>query len=253
VLLSVCGGLIGLALAKWGTQAVLAAMPEALPRAEAIHLDGRVLLFTLAVSVLVGIIFGLAPAIRIARPNLAETLREGGRGSSGARHATQRVFVVVEMALSLVLLVGAGLMIRSLAALRSVNPGFNPQNVITFAMGLSSARLTNPGTIRQALRAATETFESVPGVQAASALGGSLPMQGDSEMPFWREGQPKPPTQAEMNLALWYPVQSDYLKVMGIPLIRGRFVSEQDTEKSPMVVVIDQNFAREYFPSEDPL
>ena len=253
VLLSVCGGLIGLALAKWGIQAVLAALPEALPRAEAIHLDGRVLLFTLAVSFLAGVIFGLAPAIRIARPNLAETLREGGRGSSGARHATQRVFVVVEMALSLVLLVGAGLMIRSLAALHSVNPGFNPQNVITFAIGLSPARLTNPATIRQALRAATETFESVPGVAAASAMGGSLPMQGDSEMPFWREGQPKPPTQAEMNLALWYPVQSDYLKVMGIPLIRGRFVSEQDTEKSPLVVVIDQNFAREYFPSEDPI
>jgi predicted permease len=253
VLLGVCGGLIGLALAKWGTQAVLAALPEALPRADAIHLDGRVLFFTFAVSILAGIIFGVAPAIRTARPKLAETLREGGRGSSGARHTTQRLFVVVEMALSLVLLVGAGLMIRSLSALHNVNPGFNPQNVTTFGMGLSPARLTTPATIRQALRAATENFESVPGVQAASAMGGSLPMQGDSEMPFWREGQPKPATQAEMNLALWYPVQPDYLKAMGIPLIRGRFFSAQDTEKSPMVVVIDQNFGRENFPNEDPI
>ncbi len=253
VLLGVCGGLFGLAFARWGTQAVLAKLPEALPRADAIHLGGRVLLFTLAVSILAGIVFGLAPAIKTARPNLGETLREGGRGSSGTRHATQRVFVVVEMALSLVLLVGAGLMIRSLAALGSVNPGFNPQHVVTFSLGLSPAKLTSPTVIRQSLRAVEASFKSVPGVEGASVTAGSLPMAGDSEVPFWLEGQPKPATDSEMNLALWYPVDPDYLKVMGIPLIRGRFISEQDTEKSPMVVVIDQNFAHQFFPNEDPI
>jgi predicted permease len=253
VLLSVCGGLFGLAFAKWGTQAVLTKLPEALPRADAIHLDARVLLFTLAVSIVAGIVFGLAPAIKTARPNLGETLREGGRGSSGTRHATQRVFVVVEMALSLVLLVGAGLMIRSLAALGSVKPGFNPRNVVTFSLGLSPARLTSPAVIRQSLRAVEASFKSVPGVEGASVTAGSLPMTGDSEVPFWLDGQPKPATDSEMNLALWYPVDPDYLKVMGIPLIRGRFISERDTEKSPMVVVIDQNFARQFFPNEDPI
>jgi predicted permease len=152
-----------------------------------------------------------------------------------------------------VLLVGAGLMIRTLAALGSVNPGFDPQNVSTFALGLSPARTSTPAKIRAALRDATASFASVPGVEAASAFGGSLPMQGDSELPFWREGQPRPATDGEMNFALWYPVQPQYLQAMGTPLIRGRFISAQDSEKSPAVIVIDQNFAREYFPNEDPI
>ena len=124
VLLGISGGVLGLVLAKWGTSAVLAALPAALPRADNIHLDAGVLLFTLGISVLAGTIFGLAPALRTARPNVAGTLKEGGRGGSGTRHRMQNVFVVIEMALSLVLLVGAGLMIRTLAALGSVNPGF---------------------------------------------------------------------------------------------------------------------------------
>jgi predicted permease len=253
VLLGISGGVLGLVLAKWGTSAVLAALPAALPRADNIHLDAGVLLFTLGISVLAGTIFGLAPALRTARPNVAGTLKEGGRGGSGTRHRMQNVFVVIEMALSLVLLVGAGLMIRTLAALGSVNPGFDPRNVSTFALGLSPARTSNPAKIRAALRDATASFASVPGVEAASAFGGSLPMQGDSELPFWREGQPRPATDGEMNFALWYPVQPQYLQAMGTPLIRGRFISAEDTENSPAVVVIDQNFAREYFPNEDPI
>jgi predicted permease len=253
VLLGVAGGVLGLILAKWGTSAVLAALPTALPRADNIHLDAGVLLFTLGISVFAGAIFGLAPALRTARPDVAGTLKEGGRGSSGTRHRTQNVFVVIEMALSLVLLIGAGLMIRTLAALGNVDPGFNPRNVLTFALGLSPARTSTPEKIRSALRDATASFGSVPGVEAASAYGGGIPMQGDSELPFWREGQPRPATDGEMNFALWYPVQPQYLQVMGTPLIRGRFISEQDTGNAPPVIVIDQNFAREYFPNEDPI
>jgi predicted permease len=253
VLLGIAGGVLGLLLAKWGTSAVLAALPAALPRADNIHLDAGVLLFTLGISVFAGAIFGLAPALRTARPDVAGTLKEGGRGSSGARHRTQNVFVVIEMALSLVLLVGAGLMIRTLAALGSVDPGFNSRNVLTFALGLSPARMSTPDKIRTALRYATASFASVPGVEAASAFGGGIPMQGDSELPFWREGQPRPATDGDMNFALWYPVQPQYLQVMGTPLIRGRFISAQDTENAPPVIVIDQNFARQYFPHEDPV
>ena len=253
VLLGVAGGALGLLLANWGTSAVLAALPAALPRADHIHLDAGVLLFTLGISVLAGAIFGLAPALRTARPDVAGTLKEGGRGGSGARHRTQNVFVVVEMALSLVLLIGAGLMIRTLAALGKVDPGFNQRNVLTFSLGLSPARMSTAAKIRGALRDATASFASIPGVEAASAFGGSIPMQGDSELPFWREGQPRPATDGEMNFALWYPVQPQYLQVMGTPLVRGRFISAQDTENAPLVMVIDQSFAREYFPNEDPI
>ena len=127
LVLSCAGGGLGLLLASWGTQAAIRLMPEALPRAQSVQIDSRVLLFTLAASVLAGIFFGLAPALGTSRAGLHATLKEGGRGSSGARHRLQGLFVVVEMAMALVLLVGAGLMIRSLAKLWSVNPGFNPQ------------------------------------------------------------------------------------------------------------------------------
>ncbi len=253
VLLAIAGGALGLAVAKWGTTAVLAALPEALPRSDNIHLDARVLLFTLGVSLLAGIVFGLAPALKIVRPHLSETLKEGGRGSSGARHRTQKIFVIGEMALSLVLLVGAGLMIRSLAALWSVKPGFDPHNVLTFNLGLSTQRLTTSEEIRAGLRSATAKFESMPGIEAASMMGGSLPMQGDSELPFWVEGRHKPANISETSYALWYAVETGYAKAMRIPVLRGRFISAQDTGKSQPVLVIDENFAREYFPNEDPL
>ena len=253
VLLAVTGGLLGLAIAQWGTHAVLAAMPETLPRAEDIHVDARVLIFTLAVSIFAGIIFGLAPALKTRKPELTETLKEGGRGSTGTHHRTQSIFVVGEIALSLVLLIGAGLMIRSLAALWSVNPGFNPRNVLTFSVGFSRQKTANAAAIRAALRDITAKYESVPGIVAASASGGSLPMRGDSELPFWLEGQPKPASMNDMNLGLWYPVQPDYLQAMGIPLLRGRFIGAGDTDQSPAVIVIDENFAREFFPHQDPI
>ena len=253
MLLGIGGGAMGLILAKWGTSAVLTALPAALPRADNIHLNTRVLLFTIAVSILGAVIFGLAPALRTARPNVVEALKEGGRGSSGARHRTQDIFIVIEMALSLILLIGAGLMIRTLHALGTVNPGFDPNHVLSFELGFSATRMSNTARIRATLRDSTASFKSVPGIEAASAYAGGLPMQGDSELPFWREGQPRPATDSEMNFALWQSVQPDYLKTMGIPLVRGRFISAQDEENSPTVAVIDQDFGRQYFPNEDPI
>jgi predicted permease len=254
VLLSMAGGAVGLCIAYWGTGAVLRSLPQALPRANEIGLDTHVLLFTLGVALLVGVLFGLAPAFKMAGARLHETLKEGGRGSSGARRRTQNTFVAIELALALVLLVGAGLMIRSLSALWSVNPGFNPHNILTFNMTLPRGLGQNPAGLRSVFRQVHETVLAIPGVQYASMQGGSLPLSGDdSELPFWREGQPKPANMNDMSSALFYLVDPDYLQAMQTPLLRGRFLTAQDSEKAPVVVVIDETFARKYFPNEDPI
>jgi predicted permease len=253
ILIGLAGGALGLLLAGWGTQAALRALPETLPRAQDVALDARVLLFTLAVSILAGAVFGLAPALKTSRPDLQQSLKEGGRGGSGAHHRAQSVFVVIEMAMALVLLIGAGLMIRSLVELWSVNPGFNPRGVLTFSVSLSPSLGVNAATTRSALRQLDETLQTIPGVEAVASTNGSLPMSGDSEYPFWLEGQPKPASESEMKLALFYMVQPGYLSAMQIPLHRGRFLTKQDDEHAPSVTVIDEDFAREYFPNEDPI
>ncbi|MBZ5592650.1 MAG: ABC transporter permease [Acidobacteriia bacterium] len=251
ILLAVAGGGLGCLIASWATQAALTVLPEALPRAEEIRLDGRVLLFMVAASVLAGIFFGLAPALKTSRPDLQETLKEGGRGSSGPRHRTQSVFVVVEMALALVLLAGAGLMIRSLARLWGINPGFDSHNVLTAQVSFPS--VGSPDAVRAIWRQINDRLDAIPGVMAASLSAGATPMGGDTEIPFWLEGQVKPSSQAGMKFALTYFVQPDYLKVMRIPLERGRFVTPEDNEHSPFVMVIDDQFARLYFGNHNPI
>src|SRR5262249_3877951 len=134
------------------------------------------------------------------------TLKEGGRGSSGARHRTQSVFVAFEMAMAVVLLIGAGLMIRTLTALWSVNPGFDARNVLTFAISSTSDPTITADKLRSKHRATVAQVGNIPGVEAVSLMGGSLPMTGDSELPFWREGQPKPQHENEMTFALFYLV-----------------------------------------------
>jgi predicted permease len=253
LVLAGAGGGLGLLLAAWGTQAAIKLVPEALPRARSVHLDSRVLLFTLAASVLAGIFFGLAPAVRASRADLHEALKEGGRGSSGVRHRLQGLFVVAEMALALVLLVGAGLMIRSLAKLWSVNPGFDPRNLVTFAFSCPTTLGTTPDAIRASLRQVQDTVAAVPGVKAAALDGGAIPMTGDSELPFWIEGQPRPATDSEMKVSLFYLVGPGYLKAMGIPLERGRFLTAADNAHSPSVIAIDEQFAKLYFAGQNPI
>jgi predicted permease len=253
LVLAFVGGCLGLLLAAWGTRAAIRLLPDALPRSESVHIDLRVLLFTLAASVLAGIFFGLAPALKTSRADIHETLKEGGRGSSGARHRLQGLFVVVEMATALVLLVGAGLMIRSLGKLWSVSPGFDPHNAITFAFAHPTTLGSTPDAIRAAMRQLHDSVASVPGVQAASLSVGSTPMSGDSELPFWIEGQPKPATTSEMKAALFYAVEADYLQAMGTPLLRGRFLTPEDNERTPFVIAIDEEFARLYFPNQEPI
>jgi predicted permease len=253
VLLAFGGGILGLLIAAWGTRAAIKLLPEALPRAEDINVDARVLLFTIGASLLAGILFGLIPALKISGSDIHETLKEGGRGGSGARHRAQGSIVAVEMAMALVLLTGAGLMIRSLTKLWEVNPGFDPQNVLSFALEASQPLGDTPAGIRASFRQLYDAIGAVPGVQAVALKVGSSPMGGDSELPLWLDTEAKPASTAEMKNALFYAVQPDYLQVMKIPLQRGRFLTNSDNENAPFVIVIDEQFAQKFFPKSDPI
>jgi len=254
MLLAMISGGLGLLFASWGTQAALGALPTALPRADEIGLDARALLFTAAISLLTGVLAGLAPALKSSQWRVAETLKEGGRVMGGGRHRAQGVLVAVEMALALVLLIGAGLMIRSLSALWQVDPGFRPDNVLTFGLRLPpSMRTASPEAARANLRDLSDRLNSMPGVKAASFSMGAAPLQSEDDLFFWLDGQPKPASTSEMHMALVYRVEPGYLAAMGIPLKQGRFFTNQDDERSQSVVVIDEVFARQYFSNADPI
>jgi predicted permease len=252
VLVSLGGGGIGLLLASWGVPPVVAAVPGGLPRREAMGLDGSVLLFTLLISLLTGILFGLAPAVESSRSDLQEALKEGGRSAGGGQHRTQSIFVVSQVALALVLLAGAGLLIRTLQRLWDVNPGLNPQHVLTMQVALSPTLLDDPSAIRTAWRQLLDRVRNIPGVQSA-AVTILVPLSGDdNEMPFWTSGQP-PSSMAQMPQALTYITTPGYLGTMEIPLLRGRDFTEQDSESSRKVVVIDEVLAEHFFPGQDPV
>ena len=253
VLLAAIGGTLGLLFAIWGTRAVVAGLPGALPRASEVALDSRVLLFTLAISLLCGVLFGLVPAVKTTRLDLQDALKEAGRGLSGARHRLQGIFVAAEVALALILLVGAGLMVRSLAALWRVNPGFNPSHAITFALSLPANSSTTSAETRARLRHFDEKIRAIPGVQAVSVTLGSRPMIHDSSESFSVEGRPKPANLQEMPQAMFYLVEAGFQKAMGVTLERGRFITEEDNENAPTVVDIDDAFAKAHFPKEDPI
>jgi len=254
VLLALAGGGLGLLLAQWATHAALGVLPTDLPRAAEIRIDWHVLVFTMVVSLLAGILFGLAPALKTSQPRLHETLKESGRGSSGARHGTQGIFVVTEMAMALVLLIGAGLMIRSLVVLWGIDPGIHPDHVLSFNLSLPPSMMhATPDAIRAAVRNIDEQFAATPGVVATSLVWGALPLANDDEQLFWFDGQPKPANENDMNWAIDYIVEPDYLKVMGIPLRTGRFFTPQDNEHAPLVVVVDEVFASKYFGKENPV
>jgi predicted permease len=252
VLLAGLGGALGVLLAFWGTKAVLATLPGALPRADEVSLDSHVLFFTTALSLLAGIVFGLAPALKTSRVNLLDILKESG-GSGGGRHRLHGVFVAVEVALALVLLVGAGLMIRSLTALWRVDPGFNPNHAITFFLSLPADPNTTSAETRARLRLFDDKMSNIPGVKAVSVTLGSRPMIHNSSEVFWIEGEPKPANLHDMHQALFYLAEAGFQKAMGVTLKRGRFITPQDDEHAPIVVDIDDVFARTYFPHEDPI
>lgn len=254
ILLALAGGGLGLLLASWGTRTALALLPMNLPRVNEVSMDYRVMAFTFLVSLFAGVLFGLAPAFKASHLDLQSALKEGGRGASGVRHKAQSVFVMLELAMALVLLAGAGLMIRSLSALWSVSPGFEPAGVMGFDLSLPRSMASSaPEAIRARLREIESRFAAAPGVSAVALSWGALPMLGDDEALFWMKGQPKPASESDMNWALRYIVGPNYLKAMGIQLRRGRFFNEHDDNHSPLVAVIDEEFARKFFPEQDPL
>ncbi len=253
LLLAGMGGVLGFLLALFGTKAVIRLLPGALPRASEVSVDAHVLLFTLGVSLLGGIIFGLAPALRSSRANLQQVLRRSSRGAGDARYSLQGLFVAVEVAMAFVLLIGAGLMLRSLSALWRVNPGYHPEHAITFSLSLPSNSGTTPAETRARLRRFDADMRAIPGVEAVSVTLGSRPMIHDSDLPFWIEGQPKPANYNDMHQAMFYLVEPGFKQAMGVTLERGRFVTEQDNENAPAVVDIDDVFLRNYFPNQDPI
>ena len=252
ILLSLVSGLIGVLFAAWGTHAAIAVLPSALPRMEEIGLDARVLIFTTLISIFTGILFGLAPALKMSRAGVNETLKEGGRSNSGSRHRTQSVFVVAEMAMAAVLLAGAGLMLRSMTRLWAVDPGFDPHHVVDFGLTFPPSLFNASGdAVRNHARELTRRLAAIPGVQAVSLSSGAMPLEFDDEQLFWLDGQPKPANDNDMSWALDYIVDPDYLTAMGIPLRSGRFFTPQDNERTPLVVAVDDVFAKKFFPGQD--
>ncbi len=252
ILLSLAGGGLGLLMAVWGIRPVLAVVPGGLPRMGNIGLNVPVLLFALGVSLGVGILFGFAPALRYWKADLQEALKEGGRTSSTGRRGVQSSLVVFEMALTLVLLAAAGLLLRTIRRLWDVNPGFDAQHLITFKVGIAPSLTKTPSSTRNTYQQLLERIRSIPGVQAAD-ITALVPLAGlDNSGPFL-VGPERPSSIAEAPRALFYWTGPDYLRTMKIPLLRGRFLTPEDTAKTEPVVVIDSVLARNYFPQKDPV
>jgi putative ABC transport system permease protein len=253
LMLAVAGGIIGVVLAKWGLSILLALVPQDLPRLSEVSLDTQVLIFSAAISLLTGLVFGLIPALQVSKPNLNETMKESGRGSTeGRRHQLIRhTLVVAEVASALVLLVGAGLMMKSFMRLQNVDPGFNPERALTVSMALPQAKYAKEDQQINFYQQLVERVETLPGVEAVGATS-LVPLSGgDLIGGFTLEGQPPQPTGSQSTN--YYSVSSNYFSVMNIPLLRGRVFTERDILKSPLVVVINETMAKRMFPDDDPI
>jgi putative ABC transport system permease protein len=267
VLLALLGGGLGVLLSMWGIKLLVALAPATLPRAQDIGLDQWVLSFTLLISVLTGIIFGLAPALQVSTTNLNEVLKEGTRGASTSsphRASLRRALVVVEIALSLVLLVSAGLLVESIRRLTEVNPGFNPQNLLTANISFprrpaatgDDSEAVAAAQVQEAanfLREAQERVARLPGVEAVGAIN-DLPVAGQGSVngDFNIEGRPKY-RSGEAPVAEYRLVTSSYFRAIGIPLLQGRAFNEGDGQQAQVPIMINETLARRFFPGEDPL
>jgi predicted permease len=254
VLLAFAGGIAGVLLGSWGLQVLLAATPDNLARVDAVRIDASVLLFSAALTLTTGIIFGVAPALQVSRPDLNETLKEGGRsGTKGAKAQHVRsALVVAQVALSLVLLVGAGLMLRSFAELQATSPGLDPTNVVAAGVTLPGARYSDLDARRQFIRRVIDRLEATPGVESAATVT-PLPLSMNGwQTSFLVEGFPEPePGKFPTNdIARITP---NYFRTMGIRLLRGRPFTWQDTENAPLVAIIDETFADTWFANQDPI
>jgi putative ABC transport system permease protein len=252
LLLAIVGGIIGVLLALWGVEFLRSASADSLPSTAAIKLDGSVLLFTLLVSLLTGIIFGLAPALSVAKTDLHDTLKEGGRSSTagGRRSWLRSTLVVTEVALSLVLLIGAGLLIKSFVRILDTDPGFKPQNLLTMQLALNTQK-DEGAKVLNFFNDLKGRIAGLPGVESA-AFSNGIPLGQTADTSFAIVGRPKPEPGKQPQTML-YITSPDYLQAMGIRLVQGRFFTAQDTQHSPRVAVIDETFVRQQFPGQGPL
>jgi predicted permease len=248
LLLALAGGALGVLLALAGTMLLAKSAARVLPRAEHIGMDARVLLFALGTAVLTGLLFGLAPALQFSRSQI----RKAERSVVIGRHSFRDLLVVGQVALALPLLVGGALLIRTLLNLHGVAPGFDPHNMLVMDVSLSPAAASTGPSIRRAYGELIRSLEELPGVDSVAVVG-NLPMSGDDmAAPTFVDGRPVPKNQ-DLPVALLYPATPGYLQAMKIPLLRGRFINEHDTEKSAFVMVIDETTARTLFPNENPI
>ncbi len=254
LILSLAGGCLGLLLAFWGADALRTLAPDNLPRLNEVGVDARVFCFTFLVSLVTGIVFGFVPALHATKADLNEVLKEGLRGSMGttAGKRTRSVLVVVEVALSLVLLVGAGLMIKSFSRLQQMNLGFKPDHVLAVNLSLSSSRYPEDRQQPAFFQEALERLQSIPGIQSAGATTGlplTLSLSGSD---FRIEGRPEPEAGKEMIINT-RSVSPGYFGTLGISLIKGRDFSDRDKSDAPAAAIINDELARIYFPGEDPI
>ncbi|MDQ3744646.1 MAG: ABC transporter permease [Acidobacteriota bacterium] len=253
VLLALTGGALGVGLSVWLKDLLVALAPAGTPRIDEVSTDARVLLFALGATLLTGLVFGLAPALQASRPDLGESLKEGGRGAADVRSRMRSLLVIGEVALSLVLLVGAGLLLKSFARLQRVNPGFDSSNVLTLRLSLPSARYREPRDKAEFYSKLIAGIEALPGVESAGATL-SLPL-GGSNYDVWHafvpEGRALTPENSDN--AAFSVVTPDYFRALRIPVLHGRAFTERDDDSSTKVVIINEPLARKVFPGEDPL
>ncbi|HKY05528.1 MAG TPA: ABC transporter permease, partial [Blastocatellia bacterium] len=250
LLLSLLGGALGLLIAHTGKDLLIAFAPTDMPRLNEVSLDGSVIAFSLIVSILSGVLFGIAPALQSSKTDLVGSLKEAGTRSteSPGRHRLRGALVISEVALALILLIGAGLMIKSLIRLQQIDPGFEPENVVTMRLSLPQARYNEAGKQRAFYGQALEKIKTLPGVRSASAVN-FLPLSATgNQRNFSIKGQGEMQTNLEFRM-----IDPGYLRTMQIALLAGRELNERDTASEPYVAVINETFARLFFADEDPL
>ena len=252
LLLALIGGLLGILFANWSADLLLAIAPANLPRLNEVRIDGTVLAFTLGVSLATGLLFGLVPALQSSRIGLTEKLKEGDRGSTAGHQRLRSALIVSEVALALMLLIAAGLLIESFARLAQVQPGFNPESILTFNIALPNKPYDDEAKAEAFYDQIVRRIENLPNVQSASASN-ALPLSGAEEVDgFEIEGRPKPPPGQFQTANLRW-VTPDYFRTLQIPLQRGRFFTDRDKAGAPAVAIIDETMARLYFPGVNPV
>jgi putative ABC transport system permease protein len=253
LLLAAAGGVLGLLLAYWGVDALLALHRDLIPRSHEVGIDRTVLLFTLGVSLATGVLFGLVPALQLSRTDLHETLKEGGRaGGAQARAGFRNALVVFEVAVALVLLVGAGLLVKSFMRLQEVNPGFRPQSTLVMQVSLPPTKYREVAQSDSFYQQVVQNIRNLPGVESVG-LSTGVPMSGqNSAGSFQIEGRAVPPGQMAPWGNRWF-TNATYFQTMGIPLVRGRYFDERDNRDAAGAAIIDETMARKFWPGEDPV